>query len=457
MLAMGIAIAAGIILYAAPAHACHTFVGPCGTGCGAYRSCGPGSGDDGATTSGGGSLPATPTCDPTDPSTPTSEEPSTPSEPPPPSGPVIYVSPDGSSTGDTRSNPKNAQAALDAARDGDTLVFLDGDYGYLRLAARDQGPGTIRLIAENPVLQSIDTQTGTVNGLTSGGAVLGYLFVWYQDGLEIDGFKFTGAEQGVGLAASSNVKITRSHFHELGLAGIAMERQSGAMIFKQNYFTNERTAGSGAYMDYGLYVSAPSQITFTGNLVDGRFNQAVSLKRYVDSALIADNYLRCKSGSCVVLGQEADRYNSSGWDDATVGSVTVRNNIITDAPNNTISIWNVREALVENNTVRNVQIAFTIRYPTAPNSGYTMGFAGPRHPNLATIRNNLLDGVKYVFVNGRGVEGDQIRFEDNRLSGSTFRWCDVGGMTDTDAGRLANEATTAEPNVTYSNNGFTCR
>src|SRR4051794_22595028 len=63
---------------------------------------------------------------------------------------TYYVSPNGSGNGSSTSSPLKAQLALNAARDGDVVVFLDGIYPPLTMLTHDIGSGIITLRAANP-------------------------------------------------------------------------------------------------------------------------------------------------------------------------------------------------------------------------------------------------------------------------------------------------------------------
>jgi hypothetical protein len=375
---------------------------------------------------------------------------------------TYYVSPGGTGSGASASSPRKAQAALDAARDGDTLLFLDGTYPALKLTARDVGPGTIALRAHRPILAGIDAAAGTAAGLRATGAVLNGgggkrgLYVSGHDGLVVDGLKFVASGQGLTLKDTRNATVSRNHFHEHATMGLVVDGASTAVRVSQNYFTNQRTASVGAHMDYGLFAANKGTIDVDANLIVGRFNQGMSLKMNVTEASFTGNAFRCASGSCLMLGQETDlRLGDGSLLDRTVGRVAVRGNRFQGIGYVSVFVSNVEDVTVAGNTFSEVSRVVYHKYDVYKSSlGGTFTSAG-RLPRTVRLEDNTISKAQRVMLEGRGTMGETVSISGNQMLTPLAYECRILRMST--AGAVVGEQTAGYPTVNVDNPGLACR
>jgi hypothetical protein len=370
---------------------------------------------------------------------------------------TYYVSPAGTGSGASATSPRKAQSALDTARDGDTLIFLDGTYPTLSLTAKDVGAGIIALRAYQPILSGIDTSAGTATGLRSTGAVLGGsggsrgLYVYGHNGLVVDGLKFVSSGQGLALKNVKNVTVSRNHFNENSTIGLGITGSSTALRVTQNYFTNQRTASVGAHMDYGLFASHSGTLAVDGNLIVGRFNQGMSLKMFVSDASFTGNVFACASGSCLMLGQENDVLQSGKLVDRTVGKVTVSGNKFKDNGYTSVFASNVEEVTISGNSFSNVSRLLFQKYDVAK-SGSGTPTTGGRLPKTLRLVDNVIANASYMFLEGRGTIGQTVAISGNEIK--SLRDCRTLKMST--AGVVVGEQTAGYPTVQLSNAGLSC-
>lgn len=357
-------------------------------------------------------------------------------------GATYYVSPAGSGSGSSPVSPRKAQVALDAARDGDRLVFLDGSYGALSLSSRDNGPGIITLEAENPVLAGIDYDAEQVVGLRSAGGavVIGGLVVSGHNGVVVRGLKFTQSDRGVYLkSGASNVIIEGNWFRENGTFGVLVYTSVASVVVRDNLFENYKSEGAGWFMDYGVASYADTTVTIAGNMYRGSFNQANSSKEASD-LVFTGNLVLIDRGSGILCGQEPDTA-----EERTAGSCTIEGNKFVNNGYYGIRLLNVEKAYIKGNLFQgSAGILYTLHRANLAGSRIQLPW-----PRYVLFANNRIVGGGRVRLEGRGVAGDTVRFEANVGLAACARY----QLADTS---FANEQTTAPPIVEHVGNSFAC-
>jgi Right handed beta helix region len=358
---------------------------------------------------------------------------------------TYYVAPSGSGSGGSTASPRAAPLVLDVAKDGDVVVFLDGTYPGLTLKRSSDGTGVITLRAYRPILNGISFDSGAVSGLRSTGAVVagGRLYVRGLDGVVVEGLKFTTADQGIALVNVKNAKVRRNHFHENSLLGVAASGTSDNIRILSNYFTNYLDADPGSHMDYGLFADNTGTLDVANNLVDGRFNQAMSVKKSVTYARFSRNVFRAARGSNLMLGQSSD----TDTIDRTAGRADVIDNRFENNQYTSIYTSNVEDVLISGNTFRNVARVITSRYDLSTSPGYTIG----RLPASIEFSNNVIDNASYAFFEGRGDPSELVVARDNVVPTPLRNSCRILPMST--ANDVTGEPYSGYPTFEQSNNG----
>lgn len=321
------------------------------------------------------------------------------------------------------------QSVLGSANGGDTIILKAGTYGTLNVNKGGSGAGApIYIAAENPAVNaSAQPQTG--------------------------------ARSSVGLMTinAGNVTVCGIYFNDTSYKSIRHDKRADNMTYLQNYFntgvhnamaveeavdtweggTNltlqsnyfNATRNSSFAQDYGLAAFQYNGLYVRGNVFDGVFNHAVSLKWGVNNALIDGNVFRGCGQVCVEIGQTQD---FTGSENNTGMNAVVSNNIIIGA------------------------------YKTHPQARYNKGVLLRNQQNI-TVTGNTFQGefdttIMADFMNRGGLERladrklgvwnlkqSSIRIENNKFSNSKLNFTGRG--------------TGAADHITLSGNTgtFTCK
>jgi hypothetical protein len=316
------------------------------------------------------------------------------------------------------------------------VVFLNGTYTRaLIMLRRGDASGVTTLRAQNPILDGIDFAGGSVGGLRSAGAVFAgshdrALEIRGVNGIVVQGLKFTGTTKGLMLVSVTNADVRQNHFHENSGFGLVVTGGSNNVRASGNYFTNTRTEGSGAYMDYGIFADHPGSLAADNNLVDGRFNQAMSIKSVLTSASFTRNMFRCRGGgSCLMLGQCSDVLVDGRLQEHT----TV-------------------QATVAGNRFESVAQVLQTKYDLSGGTEAT----GGRLPKTIAFTDNDLYNTTWFLLSGRGTVGETVTISGNRMLAPLRGACRVAKMLT--AGGVVGEQTSGYPAVSLSNNagGLAC-
>ena len=279
---------------------------------------------NGAACAGGGTTPTTrPPTSPT-----TSRPPSSPpvTTSPPPSGPVVNVS-----------TAAQLEAALAAARPGQTIRLAAGTYhgAFLgRAVGTASQPVTLTGPANAVLTNPASAGTAPQCNVPAAGFDPGYgLWLYGAAHWRLTGFTVTGAKKGIMIDSSPNVTVDGVYVHDIGDEAIHFRRTSPNGVVQNSRIENTGTAqpqyGEGVYLG-----SANSNWSCYGNSggVDRSDNVQVLNNRIGPN--VRAEHIDVKEGTVrgVIRGNTFDGQGISGqnsadsWIDAKGSNYVIENN-----------------------------------------------------------------------------------------------------------------------------------
>ncbi len=340
-----------------------------------------------------------------------------------PSGKKIYVSPNGSGTGASQSTPTKFANALQTAGAGDAIVALPGTYPGMNITRGGTPDKPLFIMAATPAVKV--TPTGMALASESLRVKFSSVITVLASNVVLDGLTFA-TPGGSGLyfnkpsGSSKKIILTgglvrNSVFYEQRYSAQIYNRYA-KVAFYGNYFYRNATKRPGANPGgYGIAVfqSDPQEsnlrgpFDFQGNWFEGAYNHALSFKKYVYNATIANNVFRC-GGKCLDIGQSPD---GNFQRDNTGGDVQIVRNCFDfayGAPggvNAAMKIDNQTHVTVANNQFygfpKNIWVGYIRPGGDPERQTFFLGQFGPIYPKSISILNNFFRGGSIV-VEGRG-------------------------------------------------------
>lgn len=354
--------------------------------------------------------------------------------PTPPAPPPAVCKGTGKST--TVTSAAQFQTTLNVARGGDTIVLKGGSsFGTLNInKGGTSATAPIYIAAESPAV-GVDAKPlagprSTVSLMTINASNITICGVFFDD----RSYKSIRHDK-----KADNLTYLQNYFNTGTASSMTVEEsvdtwEGGTnLTLQSNYFN--ATRNSGFALDYGVAAFNYNGFYLRGNVFDGVYNHAISLKWGVNNAFIDGNVFKGCGQVCVEIGQTQDftgSYNNTGT------NATITNNTIIDAYSTHpqgryrkgMLLRNQQNIIVRGNTFQGpfyetIRTDFMNRGGLERLKDRQLGIWNLKQ-NLILIENNKFSGGKLNFT-GRGVgKADQINLRSNT---GAFT-CNVGAFVE---------------------------
>ncbi len=380
------------------------------------------------------------------------------SVPPPPTPPPANCT--GTGTPVEVSSAGQFQSVLRTAVPGTTIMLLPGNYGTLNVERGGSGPAAPIYIAAKYPAVGVDAQPLASIAQRSNVSLI--------------------------TMNASNVTICGIFFDDKSLKSIRHDKRADNLMYLQNYFNTETassptveesidtydggtnltvqsnyfnaTRNNGFALDYGLALFKYNGVYVRGNIFDGVFNHALSLKQQNENVLIDGNVFKGCGQQCLEIGQQPDNRQDGDW---TGGQVTITNNIFTSAytihpqgrATKALVLRNHETIIVRGNTFQQrfnqtIQTNFINRGGLDRLAGRVLG-VWERKANSILIEGNTFNDALLNFT-GRGIGPKNGGRDTIEVRGNTGPFTCRIGPWERAAGKTYDMSTIDEspPNVT---------
>ncbi len=360
-------------------------------------------------------------------------------------GPVIYISPTGTGSGDNASQPTNLSQAKTMAAAGTTVIFLPGTYSTFSWTQGGAARNPVWLKAQHPAV-TITDGTPVFAAPAQRTVLLGVNIS--ADNVRVDGFYVN--RQPMRLLGDRVLAI-HNHIFESEESSFASTTDSVGIEIVSNFIENHEllTGSTNKAAHFGITTYKGQDYVIEGNVIDGWYFHTLAIREQSDGFIVAGNtFYDCGSGYCIQVSGGTD---SDGPRDITSGSIQILNNRFrsrTDkAGKKAIGIVNIQNALVANNDFADFDFGITGTL-YAPEG--LPGQMGPIYPHDVILRENKFSGSALV-LEGRGANGETVHLENNTGT-ATCTAAPFKPYTLT----AADYQTGAKPQVFQTNDSFTC-